>query len=57
MKRNLIPAIAIIVVAILLLLVNRYSSTTVLKEYAYLFIIAAMLFGYGIARFFQASDK
>jgi hypothetical protein len=45
MNKKLLPAIGIIFVTIILLLFNEFTDTTIIKDYAYLFIIAGMLLG------------
>lgn len=50
MKNYLIPAIGIIIVTIILVLINEFTEMTFIKDYALIFIIAAMLLGVGLAR-------
>lgn len=50
MKNKVLPAAGIIVVAAILILVNELTNTTIIKDYAYLFIIGGMLFGFILAR-------
>ena len=51
MKDYLIPAIGIILVTIILVVINEFTDTTFIKDYALIFIIAAMFLGVGLARF------
>jgi len=50
MKQYLIPAAGIVIVTLLLLAINRWTETSIVKDYAYLFIIAATLLGVWLAR-------
>lgn len=45
MKKNLLPAAGIIIVTIILVVINEFTETTFIKDYAFVFIIAGMLFG------------
>jgi hypothetical protein len=50
MKNYFIPAIGIIIVTIILVIINESTETTIIKDYALIFIIAAMLLGVGLAK-------
>lgn len=50
MKNKIFPALGIVVVTIVLLLINEFTETTFIKDYALLFIIAGMFLGFGLAR-------
>lgn len=50
MKNYLIPAIGIILTTIVLVLINEYTETTLIRDYAYLLIVVAMLLGVVLAR-------
>jgi uncharacterized membrane-anchored protein YitT (DUF2179 family) len=50
MKKRLFPAIAIVAVTIVLLVFNHFTKSTIIKDYAFLFIIAGMLLGYGLGK-------
>ena len=50
MKKKLFPAIGIIIVTIVLLIINKFTEMTFIKDYALVFIIAAMFFGFWLAR-------
>lgn len=57
MNKKLLPAIGIIVVTIILLLLNEFTDTTFIKDYAYLFIIAGMLLGVGLTNLANKSKN
>jgi len=50
LNNKLLPAIGIIVVTIILIAINNFTETTFIKDYALIFIIAGMLFGFGLAK-------
>ncbi|MBS0011352.1 MAG: hypothetical protein KFF49_08070 [Bacteroidales bacterium] len=50
MKNYFIPAIGIIIVTIILVVINELTEMTFIKDYALIFIIAAMLLGVGLAK-------
>ena len=54
MKNYFIPAIGIIITAIILVVINEFTETSFVKDYAILFIIAAMLLGVWLGKL---SDK
>jgi multisubunit Na+/H+ antiporter MnhF subunit len=45
MQRNLLPAAGIIIVTIILIAINEFTDTTIVRDYALIFIILGMLFG------------
>lgn len=45
MRNYLIPAVGIVLVSVILLALNEWTETTVIRDYAYFFIVAAMLLG------------
>lgn len=58
MKRKILPALGIIVVTIILVTINEFSDSTVIKDYALVFIIAGMFAGVGLTRLADKSkDK
>ena len=58
MNKNILPAIGIIVVAIILLALNEFTETTLIKDYAFLFIISGMLLGVALTKLANKSkDK
>ena len=56
MKSYLIPAIGIIITAIILVAINEFTEMTFIKDYALLFIIAAMLLGVWLAKLSDKAD-
>lgn len=54
MQRKTLPALGIIVVAVILVAINEFTEMTFIKDYALIFIIAGMLFGAWMTRL---SDK
>ena len=45
MKNYLVPALAILLITIVLVAINELTELTFIQDYALLFIVAAMLFG------------
>jgi hypothetical protein len=56
MKNYLIPAIGIIITTIILVVINEFTEMTFIKDYALLFIVAAMLFGVWLAKLSGKKD-
>lgn len=56
MKNYFIPAAGIIIVTIILILINEFMETTIIQDYALIFIVAAMLLGVGLAKLSGKSD-
>jgi len=56
MKNYLIPAIGIIITTIILVVINEFTEMTFIKDYALLFIIAAMLLGVWLAKLSGKTD-
>ena len=54
MNKNIFPAIGIILVAAILIYLNEFTEMTFINDYAYLFIISAMLLGVSLTK---TSDK
>lgn len=50
MKNYLVPAIGIILTTIILVVINEFTELTFIKDYALIFIIAAMLLGVWLGR-------
>ena len=50
MKNYLFPAGGIIVVTIILLLVNRFTDSSIIQDYALIWIISGMFLGTGLAK-------
>jgi hypothetical protein len=58
MKKNLLPAIGIIITTVILLAINEFTETTFIKDYAFIFIIGGMLLGVVLTRLAdQAKDE
>jgi len=45
MKKNTLPALGIVLVTLILLVINEFTESTVIRDYAFLFIIGGMLLG------------
>jgi len=56
MKNYYYPAIAIVLTAIVLIALNEYTNMPFLKDYAFLFIIVAMLLGFGLTRLMRKKE-
>lgn len=54
MQKKILPALGIIVVAVILVAINEFTEMTFIKDYALIFIIAGMLFGVWLTKL---SDK
>ena len=57
MKSMLIPATGIIVVTIVLLILNYFTDSTILKDFALLFIIAGMLIGVWLTKIGNKTNR
>ncbi|MCF8221972.1 MAG: hypothetical protein K9J25_02410 [Bacteroidales bacterium] len=57
MKNYLIPASGIIIVTIILVLINEFTETTFIRDYALIFIVAAMFLGIGLAKVSGKSNR
>lgn len=56
MKNYFIPAIGIIITTIILVVINEFTEMTFIKDYALLFIIAAMLLGVWLGKLSGKTD-
>tara|TARA_B100000900_G_scaffold157502_1_gene133868 strand:- start:61 stop:240 length:180 start_codon:yes stop_codon:yes gene_type:complete len=54
MKKKILPALGIIIVAIILVVINEFTELTFITDYALIFIIAGMFFGLWLSKL---SDK
>ncbi len=54
MKKKILPALGIIIVAIILVVINEFTELTFITDYALIFIIAGMFFGLWLSKI---SDK
>lgn len=50
MKNYLIPALGIIIVAVILIIINEFTDSTFVKDYALILIIAGMLLGFVLSK-------
>ena len=57
MNKNIFPAIGIILVASILISINEFTEVAFIKDYAYLFIISAMLLGVSLTKITDKSKK
>jgi len=57
MNKNIFPAIGIILVATILIALSEFTEMTFIKDYAYLFIISAMLLGVSLTKITDKSKK
>jgi len=53
MNKKILPAVGIIIVAIILVVINQFTDTTIIKDYALLFIIAGMFLGMWITKYVE----
>ena len=56
MRKYFLPAIGIIITAIILVAINEFTEMTFIKDYALLFIIAAMLLGVWLGKLSGKTD-
>jgi hypothetical protein len=54
MKKKILPALGIIIVAIILVVINEFTELTFITDYALIFIITGMFFGLWLSKL---SDK
>ena len=54
MKKKILPALGIIIVAIILVVINEFTELTFITDYALIFIISGMFFGLWLSKL---SDK
>tara|TARA_B100001093_G_scaffold502722_1_gene556096 strand:- start:230 stop:403 length:174 start_codon:yes stop_codon:yes gene_type:complete len=57
MNKNIFPAIGIILVASILISINEFAEVNFIKDYAYLFLISAMLIGVSLTKITDKSKK
>ena len=57
MKKNIFPALGIVVVTIILLVINNYTQSTAIKDYALIWIIAGMFAGVFLSRISNKPKK
>lgn len=57
MKDYFRPAIGIIMMTIILVIINQFTEITFVKDYAFLFIIAAMLLGVELTKMAKKTEN
>jgi hypothetical protein len=57
MKDYFRPAIGIIVTTIILVIINQFTEITFIKDYAFLFIVGAMLLGVELTKMAKKTDN
>ena len=57
MKKKILPALGIIIVAIILVVVNEFTELTFITDYALIFIIAGMFFGLWLSKLSDKSNE
>tara|TARA_B100001059_G_scaffold162705_1_gene162233 strand:- start:201 stop:380 length:180 start_codon:yes stop_codon:yes gene_type:complete len=57
MKKKILPALGIIIVAIILVVVNEFTELTFISDYALIFIIAGMFFGLWLSKLSDRANE
>ena len=57
MKKKILPALGIIIVAIILVAVHEFTELTFITDYALIFIIAGMFFGLWLSKLSDKSNE
>jgi hypothetical protein len=57
MQKLLLPAVGIILVAVVLVAINEFTETTFIKDYALILIIAGMWFGVWLTKLSDRSKN
>ena len=57
MKDYFRPAIGIIITTIILVIINQFTEITFIKDYAFLFIVGAMLLGVELTKMAKKTDN
>lgn len=57
MRKKILPAVGIILVTIILVLINEFSETTIIRDYALILIIAGMFLGVALQKLSDNSSK
>ena len=57
MKDYFRPAIGIIITTIILVIINQFTEITFIKDYAFLFIVGAMLLGVELTKIAKKADN
>ncbi|MCB0778381.1 MAG: hypothetical protein KDC03_02365 [Flavobacteriales bacterium] len=50
MKHYTLPALGIVLVTLILVVINEFTDSTIVQDYAFLFIIGGMLLGVFLTR-------
>lgn len=53
----LVPAIGIVIVTTILVMINEFTNTTLVRDYALILIIAGMFLGMGLTKLGDQSKK
>ena len=57
MNKKFLPALGIILVAIILIVINEFTELTFIKDYALMFIIGGMLLGVWLTKLSKKSKE
>lgn len=57
MEKKFLPALGIIIVAIILVAINELTEWTFIKDYALIFIVAGMLLGVWLTKLSEKSKE
>jgi positive regulator of sigma E activity len=57
MNKKFLPALGIILVAIILIVINEFTELTFIKDYALMFIIGGMLLGVWLTKLSEKSKE
>ena len=57
MKKKILPALGIIIAAIILVVVNEFTELTFISDYALIFIIAGMFFGLWLSKLSDRANE
>jgi len=57
MIKNTLPVVGIIVVTIILLTINQFTESTIIKDYALIFIISGMILGVSLTKIAEKSKN
>lgn len=57
MNKKFLPALGIIIVAIILIVINEFTELTFIKDYALIFIIGGMFLGVWLTKLSEKSKE
>ncbi len=57
MNKKFLPALGIILVAVILIVINEFTELTFIKDYALMFIIGGMLLGVWLTKLSEKSKE